>query len=465
VTRSASASERSSGSREEVTRSASASERSSSVLPRTAEVEDGRLLAVGGVAVGDLVAQHGTPLYVLDRAELVGRMRAYREAFGPDVAVTYAAKALCVTAVLQLAAAEGLHLDVASAGELATAARAGFPMERVILHGNNKSVDELALAADLGVSRVVADSMIELDRLEALAARRGDPIAILLRITPGVGAGGHAYIRTGQDDSKFGFTLSSGLAGEAIDRALRSAHLDLRGLHCHVGSQVTVGEAYDAATAVMVDLHADVAARRGEPLPELNLGGGLGIAYTAGDPEPSVTGYAAALRAAVTRACAAHGLPVPRLAVEPGRSIVGPAGVTLYTVGTVKEVAGIRTYVAVDGGMSDNLRPALYGARYAFLPAGEPVAPGDGGPMTCTVVGKHCETGDVLGDTVQLPGAVRPGELLAVAATGAYGHAMASNYNRLARPAMVLVGDGRADVVVRRETLDDVLARDVPLPG
>jgi diaminopimelate decarboxylase len=260
VTRSASASERSSGSREEVTRSASASERSSSVLPRTAEVEDGRLLAVGGVAVGDLVAQHGTPLYVLDRAELVGRMRAYREAFGPDVAVTYAAKALCVTAVLQLAAAEGLHLDVASAGELATAARAGFPMERVILHGNNKSVDELALAADLGVSRVVADSMIELDRLEALAARRGDPIAILLRITPGVGAGGHAYIRTGQDDSKFGFTLSSGLAGEAIDRALRSAHLDLRGLHCHVGSQVTVGEAYDAATAVMVDLHADVAA-------------------------------------------------------------------------------------------------------------------------------------------------------------------------------------------------------------
>jgi diaminopimelate decarboxylase len=434
-------------------------------LPRTAELVDGRLLALGGVELTDLARDHGTPLYVLDRAELVARMRGYRRAFGDDVAVTYATKALCVTAVLQIAAREGLHIDVASAGELYTAVRAGVPMDRVILHGNNKSVDELALAAELEVARVVVDSTIELDRLEVLAARLGRPIAILLRITPGVGAGGHAYIRTGQDDSKFGFTLSTGAAQAAITRALRSPHLDLCGLHCHVGSQVTVGAAYTAATQVMVDLHADVAERHGVELPELNLGGGLGIVYAAGDPEPDLEEYARSLRAAVESACATRGVAVPKLAVEPGRSIVGPAGVTLYTVGTVKEVPNIRTFVAVDGGMSDNLRPALYGARYAFVPAGKPTQPSEAvaGPQTYTVVGKHCETGDVLGDSVQLPAAVQPGDLLAVAATGAYNHAMASNYNRLPRPAMVLVGDGRADVIVRRERLDDLLANDVPL--
>jgi diaminopimelate decarboxylase len=374
-------------------------------------------------------------------------MRGYRQAFGADVTVAYATKALCVTAVLQLAAREGLYVDVASAGELHTASRAGVPMERVIMHGNNKSVDELDLGAELGVARIVADSFIELDRLEALAARVNRPISILLRITPGVGAGGHAYIRTGQDDSKFGFTLSTRLAHDAIARALRSPHLDLRGLHCHVGSQVTVGSAYTAATQVMVDLHADIAERHDVELPELNLGGGLGIVYAAGDPQPDLEEYARSLRGAVASACAARGVAVPQLSVEPGRSIVGPAGVTLYTVGTVKEVAGIRTFVAVDGGMSDNPRPALYGARYAFVPAGPPTGPSTvSGPQTYTVVGKHCETGDVLGDSVQLPSSVQPGDLLAVAATGAYNHAMASNYNRLTRPAMVLVGAGRADV-------------------
>jgi diaminopimelate decarboxylase len=440
-------------------------------LPRSAEVADGRLRAIGGVAVGELATRFGTPLYVLDRAELVGRMRTYRSSFGPDVAVTYAAKALCVTAVLQLAAREGLHLDVASAGELHTARNAGFPMDRVVMHGNNKSEDELALAVELGVRRIVVDAMIELDRLEDLAARRDVRVPVLLRITPGVGAGGHAYIRTGQDDSKFGFTLSSGLADRAVERMVRSPHLRFGGLHCHVGSQVTAGEAYDAATEVMVGLVAAISQRHDVEVEELNLGGGLGIAYLPGDIDPSIEHYAEALHRAVGDACARHGIPVPRLAVEPGRSIAGPAGITLYTVGTVKEVAGVRTYAAVDGGMSDNLRPALYGARYLFLPAGEPTArttadsagePG-GAPNVYTVVGKHCESGDLLGDAVAMPAPLAPGDLLAMAGTGAYGYAMANNYNRLPRPGMVLVGDGRAAVIVRRENHDDVLSHDVPL--
>jgi diaminopimelate decarboxylase len=432
-------------------------------LPRTAQVADGRLIAIGGVELPALAARYGTPLYILDRAELLGRMRTYVDSFGSDVAVTYAAKALCVIAVLQLAAREGLHLDVASAGELHTAVRAGFPMERVIVHGNNKSTSELQLAVDLGVRRIVVDSLIELDRLEAIAQRSSTRVPVLLRITPGVGAGGHEFIRTGQDDSKFGFTLSSGMADAAVDRVVDSPWLELRGLHCHVGSQVTAGEAYAAATEVMVELVAVVQRRHHVVIEELNLGGGLGIAYQPGDVDPSIEQYAEALLAGVRAACDRHGLAVPRLAVEPGRSVVGPAGVTLYTVGTVKEIVGIRSYAAVDGGMSDNLRPALYGALYTFVAAGAAPPGAATDPHTYTVVGKHCETGDVLGRSVSIPGPLAPGDLLVAASTGAYGYSMASNYNRLPRPAMVLVGDGEAQVIVRREDLDDVLSHDVPL--
>jgi diaminopimelate decarboxylase len=432
-------------------------------LPSSAEVVDGHVMSVGGVPLRALAAEFGTPLYILDHAELVGRMRTYVSSFGPAVAVTYAAKALCVTVVLQLAAREGLHLDVASAGELHTAVRAGFPMDRVIMHGNNKSVDELTLAVDLGVRRIVADSLIELDRLEGIASARGGRVPVLLRITPGVGAGGHEFIRTGQDDSKFGFTLSSGLADTAIDRVVDSPHLELGGLHCHVGSQVTAGEAFSAATEVMVGLVAQVQQRHDVAIGELNLGGGLGIAYQPGDVDPSIVQYAEALLTGVRTASEAHGIDIPRIAVEPGRSVVGPAGLTLYTVGTVKEIPGIRSYAAVDGGMSDNLRPALYGARYSFLPGGAPHPDSQTDPRTYTVVGKHCETGDVLGQSVSLPGQIVPGDLLVAAATGAYGYSMASNYNRLPRPAMVLVQDGDARVIVRRESLDDVLSHDVPL--
>ncbi|CAN5287785.1 diaminopimelate decarboxylase [soil metagenome] len=429
--------------------------------PGTAEVVDGRLRRIGGADLADLAARHGTPLYVVDEAELVARMRAYRQAFGPDVRIVYAAKALAVTAVLQIAVREGLDVDVASEGELATALRGGVAGERIVLHGNNKSAAELALALGADVNRIAVDNDAELDRLVPLAAGRPAPVDVWLRITPGVGAGGHAFIRTGQDDVKFGFHLSAGAADAATDRVVAEPTLRLRGLHCHIGSQVTDGRAYAAAVEGMVGLLARVRDRHGLVLDELNLGGGLGIVYAAGEVVPDVDAYAQDLRANVTAACARHELPVPRLVVEPGRSIVGPAGITLYTVGAVKDVPGVRAFAAVDGGMSDNLRPALYGAAYTFAAAGR------GAPVTRTrpfaVVGKHCESGDVLGTDVSLPVDLGPGQLVAVAATGAYGHAMASNYNRLARPAMVLVRDGRGQVIVRRETVEDVLARDVPL--
>lgn len=428
--------------------------------PRSATFAGRALTTLGGVDVAHLAERFGTPLYVLDGGELRGRMRAYRAAFGDGADVVYAAKALCVTGVLQLAAGEGLGVDVASGGELATALRARVPAERIWLHGNHKSDDELAAAVAAGVGHVAVDGFDELDRVAALGRARGGAVGIALRVTPGVQAHTHDAIATGQDDSKFGFTLSAGLAHEAVARALDLDGVRLRALHCHVGSQVGTATAFTLAAERMVGLLADVRDRHGVVLERLNLGGGLGIVYTDDDVEPDLGGYAAAVRAAVAAACAARDLPVPRLVVEPGRSLVGPAGVTLYRVGPVKEVPGVRTYLSVDGGISDNPRPALYDARYTFAPAGgvhtAPV-------RTVTVVGKHCESGDVLARDLELPGDVGPGDLLAVAATGAYHHAMASNYNRLARPAVVLVGDGDARVLVRRETLDDVLARDVPL--
>ncbi|MPZ88024.1 MAG: diaminopimelate decarboxylase [Nitriliruptorales bacterium] len=428
-----------------------------------AEPPSQRLLALGGLGVEDLAERFGTPLYLLDRAELVGRMRAYRQVFGPQVDVVYAAKALCVAGVLQLATAEGLAIDVASAGELATAIRAEVPPERIVFHGNNKSVEELVAAAEYGVGRFVADSFVELERLSELGTVLDRDLTVLVRITPGIQADTHRSISTGQDDSKFGFSLSAGLAHEAVARALKLPGVELLGVHCHIGSQVFALEAFERAASLLAGLLGDVRDRHGVVLAELNLGGGPGIAYTDRERELPLERYAETLGAAVQAACDARGLPLPRLAVEPGRSIVGPAGVTLYTVGTVKKIPGVRTYLSVDGGMSDNPRPALYDARYTFAAAGRP--PGDPSPETRTVAvaGKHCESGDLLARDVTLPADLAEGDLLAVAATGAYTFALASNYNRLPRPPVVLVGDGQAQVLVRRETLDEILARDVPL--
>jgi diaminopimelate decarboxylase len=432
-----------------------------SVWPRTAVLDGGGLVGVGGVGAGDLVARFGTPLHVLDRAELVGRMRAYREAFAGDE-VVYAAKALCVTGVLQLAAAEGLGVDVAGGGELATALHARVPPARIWLHGNDKSVPELRAAVGAGVGRIVADGFDDLARTDALAREAGVRQPVLLRITPGVEAVTHRAIATAGEDAKFGFSLSTGEARRAVDRALALPGLDLRGLHCHVGSQVVALDAFALAAERLVGLLADVRDRHGLTLPELNLGGGLGIRYLAGDPEVPLPDYATALREAVAKACAAHDLPVPRLVVEPGRSIAGPAGLTLYTVGTVKEVPGVRTFAAVDGGMGENPRPSLYGARYTFAPAGRGRAPGAAVRPT-TVAGRHCESGDLLGIDVPLPVDLAAGDLLAMAATGAYAQSMASTYNRFPRPPVVLVADGDARVLVRGETIAEVLSRDIPL--
>ncbi len=431
-----------------------------SVWPRTAVLDGGALVEVGGVAAGDLVARFGTPLHVLDRAELVGRMRAYRDAFAGDE-VVYAAKALCVTGVLQLAAAEGLGVDVAGGGELATALHARVPPARIWLHGNDKSVPELRAAVEAGVGRIVADGFDDLARTDALARALGVRQPVLLRITPGVEAATHRAIATAGEDAKFGFSLSTGEARRAVDRTLALPGLDLRGLHCHVGSQVVDLDAFALAAERLVGLLADVRDRHGRTLPELNLGGGLGIRYLAGDPEVPLPDYATALREAVAKACTVHDLPVPRLVVEPGRSIAGPAGLTLYTVGTVKEVPGVRTFAAVDGGMGENPRPALYGARYTFAPAGRGRAAGAVRPTT--VAGRHCESGDLLGIDVPLPVDLAAGDLLAMAATGAYAQSMASTYNRFPRPPVVLVGDGDARVLVRGETVAEVLSRDVPL--
>ncbi len=426
-----------------------------SLLPASASVSaDGRL-AVAGVDVGDLADRYGTPLFVYDEEHLRARCREYRKHFGDGVA--YAGKAFLCKGMARLVEEEGLHLDVATGGELHVALAAHFPPERILFHGNNKSMDELAGALAAGVGRIVADSEVELDRIEALVGEEGLPAPrVLVRVTPGVEAHTHEYIETGADDSKFGFPARSGAALAAAKRVAASPHMHFAGLHCHIGSQIYVLGSYSRATAVVVRLAAEVEAATGSRVEELNLGGGLGVAYEAGQQPPEVADYAGVLRQALADAARDSGLRrLPTLFVEPGRSIVARAGLTLYRVGTIKEIPGVRTYVAVDGGMSDNPRPATYGARYeAFCPT----RAADPRPLRATVAGKHCESGDVVVRDAQLPDGLAVGDLLGTPATGAYGYAMASNYNKVPRPAVVFVAGGTARLVVRRETLDDLLA-------
>ncbi|MFF4418542.1 diaminopimelate decarboxylase [Streptosporangium sp. NPDC001559] len=406
----------------------------------------GEELHIGGVGVRELAAEFGTPAYVLDEEEFLARCAEWRRAL-PDGEVHYGGKAFLCPEVVRWLDTAGLCLDVCTGGELAVAVAGGMDPARVVFHGNNKSPAELLRAVSWRVGCVVVDSFAEIGRLAAVAAEAGVRQSVMIRVTPGVEAHTHEFIATGGDDSKFGFSLRAGLAAEAVRRVLAEPSLELAGLHSHIGSQITDLAGFTLASRRMAAFLRTVEDENGVTIPKLDLGGGLGIVYRPGDPVPP---RPAEVIAAVREAVPAH----VRLAVEPGRSIAGPTAVALYEVGTVKEIPGARTYVSVDGGMSDNPRPAMYGAAYtAVLASRSSSAPA----REVTVVGKHCESGDVLVRDLPLPADVRPGDLLAVPASGAYQRSMASNYNHVTRPPVVAVRDGSARVIVRRETEEDLL--------
>ena len=422
------------------------------LLPDTAAVGADGWLTVVGCSVEQLAGEFGTPLFVYDEAHLRARCREAVAAFGHERAV-YATKAFLCRSMARLAYEEGMLLDVASGGELHVALAAGVPASACVLHGNNKSLAELREGVDAGVRYIVVDSFDELDRLDAVRnstvrnERTGPPPDVLLRITPGVHAHTHEFIATGQDDSKFGFNLGNGDAERAVKRASGSASVNLVGLHCHIGSNVFAASSFASAAEVMAGFAVPLG------LPELVLGGGLGVAYVGNEEAPTITHWASVL----LDACQALGVR-SNISVEPGRAIVAAAAITVYTIGTIKHIPGVRTYVAVDGGMSDNPRPVLYGSGYeAFLPR----AVGAERNARARVVGKHCENGDVLLFDARLPDDVHVGDLLATPVTGAYGQSMGSNYNKIGRPPVVFVADGSARLVVRRETYADLLATDL----
>ncbi|MFJ2864573.1 diaminopimelate decarboxylase [Kitasatospora sp. NPDC087314] len=413
---------------------------------------------VGGIDVTALAAEFGTPAYVLDEEDFRSRARAWRDAFGTDADVYYAGKAFLSKAIVRWLHEEGLNLDVCSSGELAVALAAGMPPARIALHGNNKSADELEHAVKTGVGHIVVDSYEEIERLAAITARQGVRQQVLIRITVGVEAHTHEFIATAHEDQKFGLSLTGGAAAEAVRRVLGHDGLELRGIHSHIGSQIFDTAGFEVAARRVVGLLAEIRDEHGVELPEIDLGGGLGIAYTSDDDPREPAEIAAALAEIVRRECAAANLKAPRLSVEPGRAIVGPTAFTLYEVGTVKSLEGLRTYVSVDGGMSDNIRTALYDADYSVALVSRR---SDAEPMLVRVVGKHCESGDIVVRDAFLPADLAPGDLIAVPATGAYCRSMASNYNHALKPPVLAVKDGAARVIVRRETEEDLLRLDI----
>ena len=427
------------------------------IWPASARRVDGAL-TLGGAPVPALVDEYGTPALFLDEDDLRARARAYASG-GADV--YYAGKAFLCTAVARWIAEEGLGLDVCTGGELAIALAAGFPAGRIALHGNNKSVAELRRAIDARVGHVIVDSIEEIGRLAGLAAAAGVRQRVLVRVTVGVEAHTHEFIATAHEDQKFGFSLRDGSAARAVAAVLAAPSLELAGLHSHIGSQIFETSGFEVAAHRVVGLAATIRDVHGVEPDELNLGGGLGIAYVSGDDPESPKQILERLQGIVEVECASVGLRVPRLSVEPGRAIVGPSAITVYEVGTVKDVTldggHTRRYVSVDGGMSDNIRTALYDADYTCTLANRASS---AAPQLSRVVGKHCESGDVLVRDTWLPGDVRPGDLIAVAATGAYCRSMASNYNYVPRPPVVAVREGAAQVIVRRETETDLLALD-----
>ena len=444
------------------------------VWPMTAARASGdgltqQAITIGGQDVRDLAVNFGTPLFVMDELDFRTRARGFVEAYDHGdlpCDVFYASKAFLSITIARWVHEEGLCLDVCTGGELEVALRAGFPPEKIAFHGNNKSVTELARALDVGVGRYVVDSQDEIVRLAALAAERETVARVLVRVTVGVEAHTHEFIATAHEDQKFGLSLASGEALEAVQRIVKLSSLELVGLHSHIGSQIFDAAGFEVAAHRLVGLAAQVRDVHGVQIAEIDLGGGMGIAYTSDDDPLDPIDMANRLREIVRRECAAAGLNIPRLAIEPGRAVVGPSMVTLYEVGTVKTVdlgsGHARTFVSVDGGMSDNIRTALYDADYTVTLASRvSQAPA----ILTRVVGKHCESGDIVVRDAWLPGDVVPGDLLAVAATGAYCRAMASNYNHVPRPAVVSVRDDIAQLVLRRETPEDLLALDAGLPG
>ncbi len=415
------------------------------LLPENSSIGDHGQLLIGGCDTLELAAEFGTPLFVYDEDHLRARCREAVDAFGDHA--TFASKSFLCRAMARLAHEEGMSIDVASGGELSVALAAGVPPDRLHFHGNNKSVDELREALTVGVGRIMVDSFEELDRIEQLVEQGCRPPKVFLRVTPGVKAETHEFIATGHDDSKFGFTVSSGVAAAAVERAQSSASVDLVGIHAHIGSQVFDVTSFEKALLKLAEFSIPLG------LPELIVGGGLGVAYVEGEEAPTIAQWGARLKAAA----AEHGITAT-LGIEPGRSITAAAAVTLYTVGTVKRLEGIRTYVAVDGGMSDNPRPVLYGSGYeTFLPR----AVRGERPASARVVGKHCESGDILVRDASVAADLAVGDILATPVTGAYGHSMGSNYNKVLRPPVVFCRNGDARLVIRRETYADLLTTDL----
>ncbi|MEV6954270.1 diaminopimelate decarboxylase [Streptomyces sp. NPDC051183] len=428
------------------------------VWARTVTRNSAGVACVGGIEVTRLAQEFGTPAYFLDEEDFRRRCRAWAHAFGPDADVFYAGKAFLSKAVVKWLREEGLNLDVCSSGELTTALAAEMPAAQIAYHGNNKSEREIRRAVEAGVGRIVLDSFQEIARVAHIARELGVRQPVQIRVTVGVEAHTHEFIATAHEDQKFGIAVADGSAAEAVRRALGHDSLELLGVHSHIGSQIFDMAGFEVSAKRVVQLLAAVRDEHGVELPEIDLGGGLGIAYTSADDPREPHEIAKALHEIVARECESAGLRAPRISVEPGRAIVGPTAFTLYEVGTIKPLEGLRTYVSVDGGMSDNIRTALYDAEYGVSLVSRV---SDAEPMLVRVVGKHCESGDIVVKDAFLPADLAPGDLLAVPATGAYCRSMASNYNHALRPPVVAVRDGQARVIVRRETEEDLLSLDL----
>ncbi len=429
-------------------------------VSKNLSVNDKGDLTIGGIDTVDLAAEYGTPLYVMDEDLIREHCRSFKQSidkyYGGRGLVCYASKAFCCKEMCRVMMDEGIGLDVVSEGELYTALSVGFPMDKICFHGNNKTDEELLLAVENNVGRIIVDNIFELERLNDIAKKKGIKANIMFRIKPGVDAHTHDFVKTGQIDSKFGFALETGEAFEAVKKAVSLENIDLVGLHCHIGSQIFDIDPFVLASEIMINFISDIKTKLGHEIKELDLGGGFGIKYTEDDTPVPYDRYMEKVSVKVKELCAEKGIELPFILIEPGRSIAAPAGITLYTVGGVKHIPNIRTYVSIDGGMCDNPRYALYKSKYDAVVANKASKPKD---TVVTIAGKCCESGDLIGEGMPLQEAV-PGDIIAVLATGAYNYSMSSNYNRLRKPAVVFVKNGESRIAVKRETLDDIIRND-----